>query len=418
MIRKSLLITAVLFTWIGCSPARAQVLALDTVLQRIDQNNPMLKEYDHKVEALNAYAGGASSWMAPMVGFGPYWFPYKRQEATHDFDPEDGMYMAVVEQDVPNPAKLKARKSYLTSKAATARDGRAVVLNELRSEARALYYQLLINYRKAQVLEEGQEILELMLKLAKLRYPYNQGTLGMIYRSEGRVHENKNMQLMTGAEQEALRIRLNALMNVSSDGTWIPDTTLLIHFQMLAVTDTSDLIASRSDLRQLQRRIEEMQFNQQVQRMNAKPDFKFRFEHMVQRDPAMPNQFSAMVMVTIPIAPWSSRMYRSEVKGMEYDIRAMQREREGIINESRGMLLSMRSQLTTMARQLENYSSKIIPAMRKNYETVMLAYEENREQLTSVVDAWEAYNMVQMDHLEKQQEYYNMIAQYEKELEN
>jgi cobalt-zinc-cadmium efflux system outer membrane protein len=47
----------------------------------------------------------------------------------------------------------------------------------------------------------------------------------------------------------------------------------------------------------------------------------------------------------------------------------------------------------------------------------MLAYEENREQLPIVIDAWEAMNMAQMQYLEKMEEYYNMIVAYEKELE-
>ena len=47
----------------------------------------------------------------------------------------------------------------------------------------------------------------------------------------------------------------------------------------------------------------------------------------------------------------------------------------------------------------------------------MLAYEENREQLPIVIDGWEALNMAQMEYIEKNQEYFNMIVSYEKELE-
>jgi len=47
----------------------------------------------------------------------------------------------------------------------------------------------------------------------------------------------------------------------------------------------------------------------------------------------------------------------------------------------------------------------------------MLAYEENREQLPIVLDAWETLNMTQIQYLEKMEEYYTMIVAYEKELE-
>jgi hypothetical protein len=81
------------------------------------------------------------------------------------------------------------------------------------------------------------------------------------------------------------------------------------------------------------------------------------------------------------------------------------------------MLAGMASQLTRMKQQLDNYQSKIISALRKNYQTLMLAYEENREQLPIVIDGWEAMNMAQMEYLNKLEEYYKMIVSYEKELE-
>jgi outer membrane protein, heavy metal efflux system len=47
----------------------------------------------------------------------------------------------------------------------------------------------------------------------------------------------------------------------------------------------------------------------------------------------------------------------------------------------------------------------------------MLTYEENREQLPIVIDGWEAWNMAELEYLEKLQNYYSMIVRYEKEIE-
>jgi hypothetical protein len=138
---------------------------------------------------------------------------------------------------------------------------------------------------------------------------------------------------------------------------------------------------------------------------------------MYPRGEGMPKQFSAMAMVTIPIAPWSSKMYKSELKGMEYDIEAMEKNRRALLIEAQGMLSAMAQQLIRMKQQLVNYETKIIPALRKNYETLMLAYEENREQLPMVIDGYEAMTMTQTEYLEKLEAYYYMIVNYEKELE-
>jgi outer membrane protein TolC len=88
-----------------------------------------------------------------------------------------------------------------------------------------------------------------------------------------------------------------------------------------------------------------------------------------------------------------------------------------VINEALGMLESMAREITTKRKQLENYESKILPALRKNYQTTLLAYQENTGDLPLVIDAWEALNMAQMEYLNNLQLLLNMQVSYEKELE-
>lgn len=396
-------------------PTSAQVLALDSVLSIIDRNNPMLQEYDYKVRALDEYSEGATSWMAPMVGAGTFMTPYPNQMLMEEGD--KGAWMFSVEQEIPNPAKLKANKNYLRSRRDVEKEGRAIQFNTLRTEAKTYYYQWLVAEEKLKILHANETIMDLMLKLARIRYPYNQGSLGNIYKAEGRLSEVQNMVIMTRSDIDSYQLRLKALMALSPSDSIMVDTTTFVDFHAdQIIYDTTALSDQRSDIRQIDEQIEVMRLNQQLQAIQAKPEFKIRFDHM-QPIGNMPSQFTAMGMISIPIAPWSSRMYKAEVKGMQYDIQAMQKGRQAILIETRGMLAGMASQIVRMKQQLDNYESKIIPALRKNYQTLMLAYEENREQLPIVIDGWEALNMSQMDYLEKRQEYYTMIVSYEKELE-
>jgi outer membrane protein, heavy metal efflux system len=206
-------------------------------------------------------------------------------------------------------------------------------------------------------------------------------------------------------------------MNLPATDSIMIDTSTVVSFDFSDVhRDTADLTSQRSDIRQIDETIEVMKLNQLLQKAQAKPEFRLRFDHM-QPFGNMPAQFTAMAMVSIPITPWSSKMYRSEEKGMQYDIEAMRKNRQAILTETKGMVSGMGNQIRRMQQQLTNYELKIIPALRKNYQTLMLAYEENREQLPIVIDGWEALNMAQMEHLEKLQEYYVMIVNYEKQIE-
>ncbi len=393
----------------------AQVISLDSVLSAIDKQNPMLQEYDSKVRAMNAYTEGAKGWMAPMVGAGPFFYPYPGQTLMDERD--KGMFVINVEQDIPNPAKLNARKNYFASRAAVEEKGRSYQFNQLRAEAKENYYQWLVLEKKGKVLLENKRIVELMLKLARIRYPYNQGSLGNIYKAEARLHEVDNMILMNSAEIEDKNYRLKSLMKLSEEVTLQVDTTTQISFDANTIFyDTAALSVDRSDVQQINRSIEVMRQNQNWQKTQAKPDFRIRYEHM-QPIGNMVTQFSLMAMVSIPIVPWASKMYKSEIAGMNYEIEAMQKGKEAILIEARGMLSGMASQLVRMKQQLENYNQKIIPALKKNYETLLIAYEENREQLPIVIDGWEAMNMAQMEYLNKMEDYYLMIVRYEKEIE-
>jgi outer membrane protein, heavy metal efflux system len=394
---------------------RAQVITLDSVLAIIDRKNPMLQEYDNRVKAFNEYATSAKSWMAPMVGAGTFMTPYGNQMLMDEGD--KGAWMFSIEQEIPNPAKLNANRNYMQSRAGVEKEGRSIQFNTLRTEAKTYYYQWLVAEEKLKVLRENEKIMELMLKLAKIRYPYNQGSLGNVYKAEGRLSEVQNMLLMTRSDIEEKSYRLKAIMNTSPMDSIMVDTATVVDFTYDQIfVDTTALSNQRSDIRQIDQTIEVMRLNQQLQKFQAKPDFKIKFDHM-QPIGNMPTQFSAMAMVSIPIAPWSSKMYKAEVKGMQYEIEAMKKGREAILIETRGMLAGMANQIVRMKQQLENYRTKIIPALTKNYQTLMLAYEENREQLPIVIDGWEALNMAQMEYLEKMEEYYTMIVSYENEVE-
>ena len=395
--------------------SNAQVISLDSVLHLIDIRNPMLQEYDSKVKALNTYTEGAKGWMAPMVGAGTFMTPYPGQELMDERD--KGSVMFSIEQSIPNPSRLNANHKYFASRASVEEQGRSFQFNALRAEAKTAYYQWLVAEQKIKVLRENERIIDLMLKLARLRYPYNQGGLGNIYKVEGRLSEVQNMILMTLGDIDENQFRLKTLMNFPPDANIMVDTTTRVTYESnQLIYDTAALSTQRSDVRQIEKTIQVMRLSQELQKYQAKPDFKIRFDHM-QPIGNMPSQFTAMAMVSIPIAPWSSKMYKSEVKGMQYDIEAMRKGREALLIETRGMLAGMASKLVRMQQQLENYNTKIIPALRKNYQTMMLGYEENREQLPIVIDGWEALNMSQMEFLNKLEEYYLMIVSYEKELE-
>lgn len=388
-------------------------VSLDSILTVVKERNPMLRSYSSRADAMNAYARGAKSRMAPEVGGGLWMLPYKQVTDERD----KGQIMLSVQQKFTNPAKLRANQGYLESKAAIEQASETYVFNELRAQTRTAFYQWLVLEKKTVVLKENEELISLMLKVSQLRYPYNQSKLGNIYKAEGRLQEVRNMILMNDSQIIQKNILLNQLMNVPNGQRFLIDTTNQIKQFTIEVVDTADFAENRSDVRRIDKSIQAMKLNQALEGYQSKPDFNLSFNHMFARGSGMPNQFMLLGMVSIPIAPWSSRMYKSNVQGMGKEIEAMKSERAAILNELQGMTAGMVTEINTLSKQIENYEKRIIPALRKNFETLMLAYEENKEELPIVIDGWETLNMTQMQYLDTMQKYYEMIVNYEKQLE-
>lgn len=391
------------------------VLSLEQVFRNIDLNNPELKVYESTVRSKEAKVSGARAWMAPMLGGGTYMTPYPGSQPMDNSN--KGAWMITAEQDIPNPGKIKARATYLSADADVSRLGRTVAYNELRFQARQLYMDLLIDFKKIGIQKENLEIMRYMKKLAKVRYPYNQAGLNQIFKAEGREYESDNMLLMTQGDIKSKKIALNALMSQDPDTDFLPDTTFNVEFSPVAKVDTGYLASRRSDIRQMDRSIRAMELNVNQMRKEAKPDFRLRFDHMSNYSGMMPAQYTLMGMISIPIAPWSSGMYKSQVKAMNFEVQAMQQQKVAMLNQMQGMTRSMENELLTMQSQLRNYERKIIPSLSKNLSVSLLAFQENKLDLNNVIDAWEAKNMAQMNYLEQLQKFYQMIASYERNIE-
>ena len=175
---------------LGCLalPAAAQQrpLPLDSVLRAIQTRNPALRQYDYRAQAKNAAVAGANTWEPPKVSAGYWMTPYNQKPIKEMNNGQGmGMQMVSVEQMLPNPAKQRAKREYLAGQAAVAQADQAASFNQLRAQARTLYYGRVILEKKLNVLDQSQELLDFLLKIAQARYPYNQTSLPSIYQGGG-----------------------------------------------------------------------------------------------------------------------------------------------------------------------------------------------------------------------------------------
>ena len=64
------------------------------------------------------------------------------------------------------------------------------------------------------------------------------------------------------------------------------------------------------------------------------------------------------------------------------------------------------------------YEKNIIPALNNNYQTSLLAYQQNTEELFMVLDALQTLKMAQLEHLNQLGDLLKLQVEFEKQMEN
>ncbi|ODT95245.1 MAG: hypothetical protein ABS85_01280 [Sphingobacteriales bacterium SCN 48-20] len=391
-----------------------EVLSLPDVLQKIDSNNILLRTYGLKAEGYKYSADAATAWMPPMVGLGSFMTPYPFQKIMEARD--KGSLMLRLEQEIPNGKKLQAKKRYIQSQGNVENANRAVTLNELKAQAKSQYFNWLVALEKIRIIQQNEKVLEMMKKIEEVRYPYNQSQLSTVYRAEASIEKNRNMLFMPQSEIAKAKAYLNALMNRPGNAELQIDTVYEPRFVATAFYDTASLATQRKDVLRMNESIHAMQLNIEAMKLERKPSFRIQYDHMSPLSSMMPQAFSVMGMVSIPIAPWSKKMYQSEIKSMRSNIQAMEQERAAMLQETQGMLYGMQAEIQTMQQRIQSIEEKVIPALQKTFDASFITYQENKLTLTVVLDNWDALNMMRLDVLDEKQKLYQMIVDYEKEL--
>lgn len=395
----------------------AQFVSLDSVLNRIEQNNPQLISYQYKVNAGNALAAGAGSWMSPTAGIGLDQTPYAVSSDETFFNRDEGAAVLFLEQEIPNPSKQKANRNYLHSLTAIDSSAWNTEKNELFTEAKDAYIQRYIAEKRLKIINSEIDLLDLIIQSSSIQFTNNQDDLPAVYKAQARKHTLEAMRAHEKSGADEATATLNYLMNFPQGTTFAIDTFIRHKGYTIADLDTTAayIETHRSDVQQIDHSIYSMNMNTALARSAAKPDFGIRYEHYDMFGSR--NTFSLMGSITIPIVPWASKGYKSESVSMQQQVNAMNFEKQNLINQSRSEMHA--SLLHTLAEyeEVDHYEKEVIPSYRKAFESSLISYRDNNGSLLFTLMAWDDLNMAQMEYLYHLEQAYQSEIGYEHAIE-
>ena len=378
----------------------AQTLNLDAIIDSITASHPVVKMYNNEIRSMDEAAKGARSWMPPQFGVGQFMTPYNVNLWHREGDiPGMGSVMFSGEQMFPNKRKLNADEAYMKAMSSVEKEKKNATLNELINDAKQFYYEWIILKKKLVILAENEKILDFMIKNAEIRYKNGLEKISAYYKAKAALGIIKNMQLMFENDSKEKRIRINALMGRNAMIDFDIDTVYQLKDYSPVVFDSTLFYSNRSDLKAIDKDINLTWLKQQTEKQSLKPQFGIRYDNMIGFG-GQPMQYTIMGMVKIPIAKWSSKMNKANIESLKWKAGALQAQKEMMLNEYSGMAYSMRNELELKKKQMKLYEENIIPALKNNYKTMQLGYEQNTEELFMLYDAWETLNMTQLEYTE------------------
>lgn len=388
-----------------------QSLSLDSILIRIERDHPALKAPDARIRELDTYAKGTVTLPPPRVSGGFWMTPYNPASWKEGM----GAFMVSAEQMFPNRKMQRAEQRYMGAMSGMETAERGVMQNMLFAEAKTAYYSWLMLEKKIAVLEESKNALRLLIESAEQRFQYNREKLGSIYKAQTELANLERMQAMYAGEVRQQRAMINTLIQrdpatefrIDTAGWRVPLIPLL--------PDTS-LISGRSDFRAIEQNLRIARLDQEWQRSKLRPEYGLRYDHMFAFG-GTPWQFSLMGMVTVPLVPWANKDVKAKIEGIDYRLESFKWQKAELVNQIQGNLADRFLMMQTLQEQIDRYERDIIPNQRKRFQSTLLAWEQNTDELFMTLDAWLELKMSRLAQLDLLQQLLLARTNYEKELE-
>ena len=382
-----------------------QVMSLREITDSISTQHPVVKMYNYEIRSMDEAAKGAKSWMPPEFSSGLWMTPYnpnrwkKMDDGMGSFKEGMGQYMIGGQQMFPNKQKQNADAKYMEAMSSVEKEKKNASLNELINDAKQFYYEWIILKKKLTILDQNEKLLDFMIKNAEIRYKNGLEKISAYYKAKAALGNVQNMRLMFENDVKEKRIRINSLMGRNAMINFDIDTTYQLNDYSSLVFDSTLLYNNRSDLKAIDKDITLTWLKQETEKKSLKPQFGIRYEHMFGFG-GLPMQFSLMGMMKLPLTKWSSKMNKANMESLKWKASALQSQKEMMLNEYSGMAYGMRNELELKRKQLKLYDDNIIPALKNNYKTMQLGYEQNTEELFMLYDAWETLYMTQLEYTE------------------
>jgi len=291
-----------------------------------------------------------------------------------------------IQQALPFPFKIITRINIAKNKKVLSEKIKSITLLNLIKELKTLFYEYYFILRKIEINNENRELVKTYEAIARKQYEVGVGKLSDILRFQTEISIYKNNEFIFNNELSSIKAKINALRNISLETEigYIPEITPPI-FEYTTANLIKLAILHQPSITKINTEINMKKTEITAAKNELLPDFMIKL--MYKQMTTMPDDYSFMIGMTIPIAPWSISKYISSVKSANLLVQQAEKEYLNMINMLEVEINNITNRISSNKEKIKTYKETIIPQARQSLMSTLSSYQTGANNFLTILDA-------------------------------
>jgi outer membrane protein TolC len=397
---------------------------IDSLIAEALKNNPQLKSLQYKINVSEKRSESVKTLPAPNFSVEFSQVPLSsidiwNQSVSNNFS---------LSQMFPLGGKLNSMAEVERKNTLIEGNNYEIYKINLIASIKSSYYSIWLTERKIEIQKKNITLLKDLIKSIESSFYTNRLNQADLLTLQSEIASNETQLLIYEKEKEAQIYILNKLLGRNLDSKDLYTVKEISTDSTLIESKLEELLAeSNPTLQKMSSMIEMNKAMIEANNRELIPDLMV--QGMLMRMPRgmiltsksnllmlntkTETMYSLMFSINLPFAPWSINKFKRKeeelyagIKSIEYEKSDMQRE---MISELKSMLVKFQ----TANDLLKLYSEKVIPIYNQAAESQLIAYQNNKATITTVIDSYRMLLMQEMNYYMSQADAQMSLAEIE-----
>jgi cobalt-zinc-cadmium efflux system outer membrane protein len=370
-------------------------LVLDSLVVEALRNNPQLRAARHKTDAAIARVDQATSWDPPQIGFEFYQTPIQSFPNPAKNSMENDYF---IQQMFPFPGKLSSMGKAAESNADMLNEGYKALERKVVRDLKSAYYELYLVQRKVDINLENQDLMRKFVGIASKQYEVGMGKQPDILRAQTELSTLINDGINLKKEKRTVEAMINTILSRPANAELgiVPEIESAIPQWTFDQLETLAL-EHRPELKAMVFNTEMNKAELSLSKREYFPDLMARvmYKNMIG---TKDDFWSAMVGISIPIAPWASGKVTSKVEENELNVKKAEEDYSDMKNMTLFQVQDALVKVQTNENVVQLYKNTTIPQAEQTLQSTISAYQTGKTEFLMLIDAYRMLLTVRLDY--------------------